>query len=72
MPVPPYAWVTAVPFQTPVAIVPTEVRLEPTTLEPRAVAVRTLVPLILNSLPEAMLTCSEKSQLSVLFVQTIV
>ena len=61
-----------VAFQTPVARVPTAVRLEVTTALPRLVASRTLVPAIRNSLALAMLTCSEKSQLSVLFVQTIV
>ena len=45
-PVPPYCQVTTVPFHTPVAIVPTLVSEEPVTPEPRAVELRTVVPLI--------------------------
>ena len=45
-PVPPYCPTIAVPFQTPVAIVPTEVNEEFTTAEPSVVADRTDVPLI--------------------------
>jgi hypothetical protein len=45
-PVPPYCPAITVPFQVPVPIVPTVVRLEVTTAEPRVVAERTEVPLI--------------------------
>ena len=45
-PVPPYCPATAVPCQVPVPIVPTLVKLEPVTPEPRVVALSTLVPLI--------------------------
>ena len=45
-PVPPSATAISVPFQTPVAIVPTEVNEEPVTPEPSVVADRTDVPLI--------------------------
>ena len=45
-PVPPYCPATRVPCQVPVPIVPTVVKLEVTTAEPRVVAFRTEVPAI--------------------------
>ena len=52
------------PFQTPVAIVPTEVSDELTTPVPRVVAFRTDVLFILYALPEAMFRFSEDARLS--------
>ena len=43
----------AVPFQVPVAMVPTDVKDELTTELPRVVAVRTSVPATLNDFPVA-------------------
>ena len=48
-----YPEAMAVPFHTPVAIVPTLVRLDPTTALPKAVAVNVEALLILNTLPLA-------------------
>ena len=45
-PVPPYAIPIAVPCHTPVAIVPTDVRLDEVTPEPRVLELKTEVPLI--------------------------
>jgi hypothetical protein len=50
-PVPPYAALIKLPFHVPDVIVPTVVKLEVTTAEPRVVAFRTDVLLILNALP---------------------
>jgi hypothetical protein len=61
-----------VPCQVPDAIVPTEVSEEFTTEEPRVVALKTLTLLILNSFPDAMFTCSLKSQESFALLQEIV
>jgi len=57
-PVPPLATAIVVPFQTPVDIVPTLVRLEFTTPLPKVVALSTLVPLISYSFDDAKFTAS--------------
>ena len=71
-PVPPWATAMSVAAQVPEAIVPTEVRDEVVTPEPSVVALRTDELLILNSLPEAALMCSEKSHESESFSQRMV
>ena len=68
-PVPPFATAIAVPFQVPVAIVPTDVRDDPVTPEPNVVPERTDVPLILSSFVEARLMCSDDVQESVASIQ---
>jgi len=68
-PVPPYAKPTAVPCQAPDEIVPTDVKLDAVTPEPSVVALRTDVPLILNSLPVNKLRCSEEVHESVASTQ---
>ena len=64
--------VIAVPFHTPVLIVPTLVRLLLTTALPRLVASKTLVPAILYSLALAIFTCSLNVHASVASIQLIV
>ena len=59
---PPYKAVIAVADQTPVEIVPKAVREEFVTPVPSDVAESTLVPAILNVLPEAKLKFSDEDQ----------
>ena len=53
----------------PVVNVPTEVRLDAVTPDPRVLPLKTLVALILNSLPETRSICSLLVQLSLAFNQ---
>ena len=71
-PVPPWATAMSVAAHVPEAIVPTEVSDEVVTPVPSVVALRTEVLLILNSLPAAALTCSEKSHESESFSHRMV
>lgn len=68
-PVPPYWPVITVPCQTPVPIVPTEVKLEFTTPDPSVLADSTDVPAILNTLLIAKSICSEEVHESVASTQ---
>ena len=68
-PVPPLAIAIAVPFHTPVVIVPTEVRLDAVTPEPRVDPERTEVPAIRNDLPVKRFKFSDEVQASVASIQ---
>ena len=69
LPVPPWAIAISEAVHTPEVKVPTEVRLDPTTVDPRLVLESTSTASILNTLFVANSICSDDVQESVAFIQ---